>query len=156
MSRAPALAIALTLALLTACTTTPPPAVPTPALPPLVGTWTGTWGGQPLTLTIAEQKDFDSRSGVYLGPVMVIGRHEPGVSGVMTYTVRGEPISVNVRGWLGYADGAITLLLDSEGTQGLQQLTLKNEAGERLVGSGSSSVSWGPQGPVELRRQPRA
>ena len=86
----------------------PPPVT---ALPDLRGTWTGTWGGAPAQLVIIEQRELGDYAGIYLGPVQVLGRRRPGVSGVLTSTIAGASVSVNAEGWLGYANGNLTLLL---------------------------------------------
>jgi len=79
---------------LSACATTPPLTMP-PSLPPdLRGTWPGTWGGTPLTLVVLEQQQATPADGVSLGPWHLLGRELPSVSGVLTFKVRGEPVSV--------------------------------------------------------------
>ena len=131
--------------------TAPPP--PATAVPDLRGTWAGTWGGAPVQLVVVEQREFGDYAGVYFGPVQVLGRRRPGVSGVLTSTIAGAPVSANAEGWLGYSNGALTLLLRAETPSGAQQLTLNRTADDRWSGRGESDFSWGPQGPIEIVRR---
>ena len=128
----------------------PPPAVT--AVSDLRGTWAGTWGGAPVQLVVVEQRELGDYAGVYLGPVQVLGRRRPGVSGVLTSTIAGAPVSVNVEGWLGNINGKLALLLHATTPSGMQQLTLARTADDRWTGRGESDFSWGPQGPIELVR----
>ena len=66
----------------------PPPAVT--AVSDLRGTWEGTWGGAPMRLVIVEQRELGDYAGVYLGPVQVLGRRRPGVTGVLTSAIAGR------------------------------------------------------------------
>jgi len=127
----------------------PPP--PVTAVPGLMGTWVGTWGGTPVQLVVIDQRELGDYSGVYLGPVQVLGRRRPGVSGVLTSTIAGAPVSVNAEGWLGYVNGRLTVLLHATTASGSQQLTLA-QSGDRWTGHGESSFAWGPRGPIELAR----
>lgn len=140
----------------------PPASVPPPpttsSLPPparpgsdLKGTWTGTWGDTPLTLFVLTQEEM-STSDVYVGPWPLFGQRSPGLSGVLTFTVRGEAISVNVQGRLGDSNGKLTLVLDPLTANG-EQISLTRLDEDHLAGVGTSRVSWEPQGPVELVRQ---
>ena len=145
------IALALTM-LLGACAPTPPLTTPVGSVPDLRGTWKGTWGGTPLTLVILEQQDAAPADGVSIGPWHVLGRDLPGVSGVLTFTVRGEPVSVNVQGRLGSSNGRLTLVLEPLTVNG-GQITLAWRGEHRLAGAGTSRRSWEPQGLVELVRQ---
>ncbi len=145
------LVVALT-ALLGACSTMTPLTMPAGPAPDLRGTWTGTWGGAPLTLLVLEQHEASPGDGVSLGSWHVLGRELPGVSGVLTFTVRGEPISVNVQGRLGDSNRKLTLVLEPVTVNG-GQITLTRLGEHRLAGVGTSQMSWEPQGPVELVRQ---
>jgi len=136
---------------LAACATTPPLTMPPSLLPDLRGTWTGTWGGTPLTLVVLEQQQATPADGVSLGPWHLLGRELPSASGVLTFTVRGEPVSVNVQGRLGDWNGRLTLVIDPVTVNG-GQITLGLADQHRLVGTGTSRASWEPQGPVELVR----
>jgi len=120
-------------------------------VPDLKGTWTGTWGGTPLTLLVVTQEEIPT-SEVYVGPCPLFGQQLPGVSGVLTFTVRAEAVSVNVRGWLGDSNGRLTLGLEPLTVNG-EQIRLPHVDEHRLVGVGTSRLSWEPQGPVELVRQ---
>ncbi len=126
-----------------------PPARP---VPDLRGTWTGTWGGTPLTLVVLEQTDDAASDGVTLGPWMLLGERLPGLSGVLTFTVKGEPVSVNFRARLGDSNGTLTLVLDSLTTNG-EQITLTQVDEHRMTGEGTSRASWEPQGRIELVRR---
>jgi hypothetical protein len=126
---------------------------PTTAIPDLRGTWAGTWGGTPLTLVLVEHKEFGGSPGIYLGPVRLLGQPVPGVSGVMTCTVEGHPVSASVQGWLGSSGGALTLVLNARTLHGSQWLTLIPRE-EHLSGTGESEFRWGPRGRVQLIRRP--
>ena len=92
--------------------------------------------------------------GVFVGPWHVLGRDLPEVSGILTFTVRGESVSVNVRAQLGNSNGRLTLVLEPLTVNG-GRITLTRVSEHRLVGTGSTPMTWDPQGPVELIRQPR-
>lgn len=128
------------------------PSLTTPAgpVPDLRGKWTGTWGGTPLTLFVLEQEE-TSTSHVYVGPWPLFGKQLVGLAGILTFTVRGEAISVNVRGRLGDSNGKLTLVLGPL-TENGEQITLTDVDAHRLAGVGTSRVSWEPRGPVELVR----
>src|SRR2546427_5479311 len=93
-----------------------------------------------------------STSNVYVGPWPLFGKPLVGLSGVLTFTVGNEAISVNVRGRLGDSNGRLTLVLDPLTVNG-EQITLTHVDEHRLAGVGTSRLSWEPQGPVELARQ---
>ena len=148
------LALLLLVIALAGCAQTvdlaPPP--PATAVPDLRGTWAGTWDGAPVRLVVIEQRELGDYAGVYLGPVQVLGRRRPGVSGVLTSTIAGAPVSANAEGWLGYSNGNLTLLVHATTPSGSQQLTLNRTADDRWSGRGESSFSSGPQGPIEIVR----
>ena len=143
--------VALTT-MLAACATTPPLTMPPGLLPDLRGTWTGTWGGTPLTLVVLEQQQATPAGGVSLGPWHLLGRELPSVSGVLSFSVRGAPVSVNVQGRLGDWNGRLTLIIEPTTISG-GQITLGLAGEHRLTGTGTSRASWEPRGPVELVRQ---
>ena len=93
-----------------------------------------------------------STSNVYVGPWPLFGKPLVGLSGVLTFTVRGEAISVNVWGRLGDSNGRLTLVLDPLTANG-EQITLTYVDAQRLTGVGTSRLSWEPGGPVELVRR---
>jgi hypothetical protein len=134
------------------CAATPALTMPRQPIPDLRGTWTGTWGGTSLTLFVLEQNGESASGGVAVGSWSLLGERLPGLSGVLTLTVRGEAVSVNVRGRLGDSNGRLTLVLDQLTTNGAQ-ITLTSVDEHRLAGVGTSRASWEPQGPVELTRQ---
>lgn len=126
---------------------------PATTVPDLRGTWSGLWGGTPLTLVVVDQKEMAAYSGIYLGPVQLLGQRAPGVNGVMTSTIRGDAVSVGVEGWFGSTRGGLMLVLRGVMPNGTQQLTLTRIDAEHLAGTGESSFRWGPQGPVDLTRR---
>jgi hypothetical protein len=140
-------------ALLGACAGPPPLATPVGLMPDLRGTWTGTWGASPLTVVILEQNDGAPVDGVSVGPWQVFGRNLPGVAGILTVRIRNEMVSVNVNGRLGTANGRLTLVLEPVTVNG-GWISLTRLAENRLAGTGTGQMSWEPQGPVELIRQP--
>ena len=143
-------AVAL-LMLLGACATEVPLTMPVGPVPDLRGTWRGWWGGTPVTLLIVEQREASPVGGVFVGPWHLSGQDLWGVSGVLTLTVHGEAISVNVQGRLGDSNGRLTLVLEPITVNG-GRMTLTHLGPHRLVGEGISAMRWEPQGPVELLR----
>jgi len=130
----------------------PPPSA-TGGLDDLRGTWAGSWGGAPVQLVIVEQIELGERSGVYFGPVQVLGRRRPGVAGVLTTTIAGAPVSANAEGWLGNIGGRLTMLIRATTTGGIQQVTLGRTGPDRWSGRGESEFYWGPQGAIEIARR---
>lgn len=139
------------LAFFGGCAAAVPLTMPAGPLPDLRGAWTGTWGGTPLTLVILEQQEAMPVEGVFLGTWHVLGRKMPGVSGVLTFMLRGEAVSVNVQGRLGDSSGRTTLVLEPVTVNG-GRMTLTHLGEHRLVGEGTSRMWWEPEGPVELAR----
>jgi len=145
--------VALAGLLLAGCTVAP--TGPPINVPDVGGMWAGTWGGTPVTLLVTDQRDdVPSGAGVYVGSWLLLGGQTPGLSGVMSYTARGDHVSVNVNGRFAMLEGRLALIVDSAAPDGAQQLRLKWIEPDQLVGSGTSKFSWGPQGPVELKRPP--
>lgn len=142
--------VALTL-LLGACAPAPGLTMPAGPVPDLRGTWRGTWGGTPLTLVVLEQHEAAPADGVYFGP-WHLGRELPGASGILTFTARGELVSVNVKGVIGDANGRLTLVLEPVTANG-GRITLTGVDKHRLTGVGTTPASWEPQGDVELVRE---
>lgn len=142
-------ALALVLA---GCVTGPRLTPPEPAVPDLRGTWTGTWGGTPLRVIVVEQKEGPGDAGLMIGPWQVLGEVYPVVSGVLTCTVRGEPVSTHAAGLLGRSGGRLVVALRARSRAGDQRLTLRLVDVDRLEGTGESQFAWGPQGPVQLAR----
>jgi len=130
-----------------------PPPTSAMAVPDLRGTWTGTWAQTPLTLFVLNQEETPV-SGIYVGPWPLLGQRVFGVSGILTFTVRDEAISVNVRGRFGASNGQRTLVLDPLSGYG-QQIMLTRVDPDYMSGIGTSRASWEPSGPVELVRQAR-
>jgi len=121
-------------------------------VPDLRGVWTGTWGETPLTLLVLNQEETPV-SGIYVGPWSALGQREFGLSGILTFSVRDEAISVNVRGRFADSNGRRMLVLDPLTGYG-QQITLTRVDPGHMAGVGTSRASWEPSGPVELLRQP--
>jgi hypothetical protein len=135
---------------------TPLPAPPTGPVPDLLGTWRGTWGGEPLALLITEQVADAGYSGIFVSGDHLMGPRRPGLSGVLTSTIRGAAVSSRAEGWLGNdASGRLVLLVQTETPDGLQRLTLARVGEDQLQGTGESSFRWGPKGLARLTRQPR-
>ena len=67
---------------------------------------------------------------------------------------KGDHVSVNVNGRFAMLEGRLALIVDSAAPDGAQRLVLSWIEPGQLVGSGTSKFSWGPQGPVELKRPP--
>jgi len=131
----------------------PPPSGP---VPDLVGTWRGTWGGAPAALLITQQTADSGYSGVFVGNYQLGGPNRPGISGVLTSTIRGEAVSARAEGWAGNdAAGRLLLLVHSESPAGVQRLTLARVGPDQLQGTGDSTFGWGPRGPARLTRQAR-
>lgn len=154
MRRLAALLLVLSLG---GCAVGPPlPPPPSGPVPDLVGTWRGTWGGAPVALLIGQQTAHSGYSGVFLGDYQLGGPNRPGISGVLTSTIRGEAVSARAEGWAGNdATGRLLLVVQSESPAGVQWLTLARVSPDQLQGSGESSFSWGPRGPAQLTRQAR-
>jgi hypothetical protein len=130
----------------------PPPPMTTPqVVPDLRGTWTGTWAQTPLTLLVLEQGETPVSS-VYIGPWPPFARREFGLSGILTFSVRDEAVSVNVRGRFADADGRRALVLDPLTWNG-QQIMLTRVEQDYMAGVGTSRATWEPSGPIELTRR---
>lgn len=125
-----------------------------PPPPDLRGAWSGTWGGTPLTLIVTSQADVGAYSGMYMGTYQVLGQRVPGLSGVLTSMIGGQPLSTSATGWLGFGGPAVTVLLEARTPHGTQRLGLTRTDSDRLVGQGASDFPWGPRGAVELSRRP--
>ena len=138
--------------LIVGCTVAP--TGPPIAVPNVGGIWAGTWGGTPVTLLVTDQRDDASGAGVYVGSWLLLGGQTPGLSGVMSYSARGDHVSVNVNGRFAMVDGRLALIVESDAPDGAQRLVLSWIEPDQLVGSGTSRFSWGPQGPVALKRPP--
>jgi hypothetical protein len=138
------------------CATSEPLAPPAAVVPDLRGTWTGTWGGTPLTLIVTDQQSGHGESGLVLGPWQVLGEPYPTVSGVLTSSIGGAMVSTRLEGLVGDAGGRLVLTVRARSSAGDQRLRLRLVAPDRLEGDGDSQYAWGPRGPVQLARPPRA
>lgn len=150
----------LLLALLAAgCTAgTPLPQPPPPGsgatIRDIRGTWRGTWGGAPASLLITDQQMSAGYSGLYLGNYQLFGHERPGVSGILTSRINNAQTSVPAYGWFGGVEGQLVLRVMADSPSGQQRLMLRPDGPDRFVGTGDSSFSWGPAGPIELKRAP--
>lgn len=144
--RAPAAALALVLA---GCAGVAAPPAPAGA-PDVRGTWRGTWGGAPLTLVVTDQTEGAAYAGLFVGPWLVSGSRYPGISGILSLSVRGAARSVRVDGWV-LSARPLRLRLVAPALDGPVELTLTGD-GDTLTGEGAAAVRWGPAGPVVLRR----
>jgi hypothetical protein len=151
------LAPLLLAVLLGGCAIGPPlPPPPRGPVPDLIGTWRGTWAGEPVALLIIQQTADSGYSGIFLGDYQLGGPHRPGISGVLTSTIRGEAVSARAEGWAGNdATGRLLLLVQSDSPAGVQRLMLARVGSDQLQGTGESSFGWGPRGPAQLTRQAR-
>jgi len=156
MRRGSGCRLLLAAALLVAgCQPGPPALAPVavaPGVPDLRGLWTGTWGGAPARLVITGQADLQQHAGVYLGPVQLLGQRLPGLTGVLTLTVRGEARSANVQGWFGATGAGPALVLVAVTPDGREYATLRPLSADRLAGTGDADFAWGPRGVVDLAR----
>jgi hypothetical protein len=107
-----------------------------------------------VTLVILDQSDAVPVDGVSVGPWQLFGQSLPGLSGILSVEIRNEMVSVNVRGRFGTWNGRLTLVLEPATVNG-GFLSLVRLADDRLTGTGTAQMSWEPQGPVELIRQPQ-
>jgi hypothetical protein len=150
------LALAAGLMLAGCASGTPLPTPPTGEVPDLLGTWRGTWGGEPLVLLVTGQHEDTGYSGVFVGGAQIFGQRRPGISGVLTSTIRGAAVSSRAAGWFGRdATGRQVLLIQTDTPDGGQRLTLARVSESQLQGMGESDFRWGPKGPAQLTRQPR-
>jgi hypothetical protein len=107
-------------------------------------------------LLVTDQNAEAGYSGVFVSREHVLGPRRPGVSGVLTSTIRGAAVSSRAEGWLGNdASGRLVLVIQTDMPEGVQRLTLSRVTSDQLQGMGESTFRWGPRGPAELTRQSR-
>ncbi len=115
------------------------------------------WGKSQLLLTLTGSDSQYAPSVLNIGPIpidsVITGDKEPTVSGVITYEVRGEPVSTSVTGRIAFFTGRVTLVLYASPADGDQELVLTTLQPNRLAGNGSSTFRWGPQGKIDLLRE---
>ena len=141
----------------------PAPAPPAPqAWPDLSGTWKGTWGEAPTTLVLFKKSEAafmgQALSGMYNFAQAVVGQNDGEVKGTLSTDGRAGPISVTVTGRMGVFNNRLTLVLNAQpgfGINDYQELVFTTVTPEQLAGSGSSTMQWGPAGPVDLKRAAR-
>lgn len=141
------------------------PAAPPPApqaWPDLAGTWKGTWGEAPTTLVIFKRSEsilvsqaLGGMSGFAQG---LVGQNDSDVTGTLTTDGRAGPLSVSASGRLGVVNSRMTLMLNAQPAFGIadyQELVFTTVTPEQLAGTGTSTMQWGPAGPIDLKRQGR-
>jgi hypothetical protein len=125
-------------------------------IPDLRGTWRGVWGTSQVVITLTGDDMAYAPSTLNVGAIpidSVITRDRgPTLSGVITFEVRGEPVSTSVSGRVASFTGRTTVVLYASPADGDQELVLTTVQPNRLAGNGSSTFRWGPQGKVELTR----
>jgi hypothetical protein len=139
-----------------------PPAPAVPGWPDLSGTWKGTWGGVPTTLVIFKRNEAafvgQALGGMYSFAQQVVGQGDADVAGTLTTDGRAGPLSVSTSGRLGTFNNRLTLVLNAQpgfGTRDFQELVFTTVTPDQLAGSGTSTMQWGPTGPIDLKRQAR-
>jgi hypothetical protein len=152
----------LALAASTAGAQQPPPQPAPPSWPDLSGTWKGTWGGAPASLVLFKKSEqaFVSQalSGSSNFGYAMVGQTDAEVKGVLSTDGRAGPVSISVAGRMGMVNNRLNLVLTGQpgwSMNDYQELVFTSVTPERLEGSGSSSVQWGPNGPVDLKREAR-
>ena len=156
-----ALLVAIAVSAVSAQQPTPPPPAPQ-AWPDLSGTWKGTWGGAPTTLVIFRRSE-SALVGRALGGMSgfaqsVVGQNDSDVTGTLTTDGRAGPLSVSASGRLGVLNNSLTLMLTTQPAFGIadyQELVFTTVTPEQLAGTGTSTMQWGPAGPINLKRQTR-
>ena len=139
----------------------PPPPSP-PRWPDLSGTWKGTWGGASTTLVIFKRSEatFMSQAmgGLSSYAQAEVGQGDSDVRGTLMTDGRAGPLSVAATGRLGVFNDRLTLILNARpgfGINDFQELVFTSVTPDRLIGSGTSSMQWGPDGPIDLTRTTR-
>jgi hypothetical protein len=140
----------------------PPPQVAPPGWPDLSGTWRGTWGEAPTTLVIFKKSErgFVSQalSGYSNFAQAAVGENDAEVKGTLSTDGKAGPMSVAVAGRMGMFNNRLTLVLTGQpgwSWNDYQELVLTTVTPEQLAGNGTSTVQWGPSGPINLKREVR-
>jgi hypothetical protein len=138
----------------------PPPAPQ--AWPDLSGTWKGTWGGAPTTLVIFKKSEAafvgQALGGLYNFAQVEVGQGDSEVKGTLSTDGKAGPLSVSAFGRLGVFNNQLTLVLNAQpgfGIREYQELVFTTVTPERLAGTGTSTMQWGPAGPIDLKRAAR-
>ena len=139
----------------------PPPPAPQ-GWPDLSGTWKGTWGGAPTTLVIFKKSEAafvgQALGGMSSFAQSLVGQNDGEVQGTLSTGGQGGPLSVSASGRLGVFNNRLTLVLNARpgfGINDYQELVFTTVTLEQLAGSGTSTMQWGPTGPIELARATR-
>ncbi len=126
-------------------------------VPDVRGTWRGIWGTSQVVVTLTGDDIAYAPSTLNIGPLpidSVITRdRQPILSGVITFEVRGQPVSTSVSGRIASFTGRTTVVLYASPSDGDQELVLSTVQPNRLAGNGSSTFTWGPQGTIDLIRE---
>ena len=159
--RAAVLLVAIITGTASAQQPVPPPPAPQ-AWPDLSGTWKGTWGGAPTTLVVFKKNEAafvgQALSGMYNFAQAVVGQNDGDVTGTLTTDGKAGPLSVGVAGRLGVFNNRLTLVLNARpgfGINDYQELVFTTVTPDELTGNGTSTMQWGPSGPVDLKRTVR-
>jgi hypothetical protein len=115
------------------------------------------WGQSQVVITLTGDDLAYAPSVLNIGPIpidSVITRDkQPTLSGVITFEVRGQPVSTSVTGRIASFTGRTTVVLYASPSDGDQELVLTTVQPNRLTGNGSSTFTWGPQGKIDLTRE---
>jgi len=156
-SRRVALAVFTLLAIAGGCGPRLQSLPPGTKVPDVRGTWRGMWGKSQVVITITGDDLAYAPSALNIGSIpidSVITRdREPTLAGVITFEVRGEPVSTSVTGRIASFTGRTTVVLYASPSDGDQELVLTTVQPNRLAGNGSSMFTWGPQGKIDLTRE---
>ena len=138
-----------------------PPPVPA-GWPDLSGTWRGTWGGAPTTLVIFKRSEAafvdQALSGFSNFAQTVVGHNDGEVRGTLSTDGRAGPLSLSVSGRMGIFNGRLTLVLNGKpgwNWNDSQELVFTTVTPNQLSGTGTSTMQWGPAGPIYLTRAAR-
>jgi hypothetical protein len=156
---------ALLVALSVGATSAQQPAPPPPApqgWPDLSGTWKGTWGGAPATLVIFRKSEAafvgQALGGMYSFAQSVVGHNDGEVRGTLWTDGTAGPLSVSTSGRLGVFNNRLTLVLNARpgfGINDFQELVFTTVTPQQLMGTGTSTMQWGPAGAIDLKREVR-
>ena len=86
------------------------------------------------------------------------GQGDGEVRGTLSTDGKAGPLSVSASGRLGTFNNRLTLVLNARpgfGINDYQELVFTTVTPEQLVGSGTSTMQWGPAGPIDLKREAR-
>jgi hypothetical protein len=96
--------------------------------------------------------------GMYNFAQSVVGQNDGEVRGTLSTDGAAGPLSVSASGRLGVFDNRLTLVLNARpgfGINDYQELVFTTVTPQQLTGIGTSTMQWGPAGPIDLRREVR-